>query len=228
MGRARSALIGTLPDTLHDRSVAIELKRRLKSEYVEPFRIDRTGHLDVLARKAARWAKGHAGRIGALDPKMPESIINREADNWRPLLAIAEAAGGEWPECARKAAEAAHAAGGEGEAAPIEVLVGDIKGIFAGKDVSPENSEDKITSADLVEALVGIEGHPWAEMGRARKPLTANRLAKMLRSLGIGPDTIRVGDKTPKGYFAHRFKDAFARFCPEGVSEDRNTATKSR
>ena len=28
---------------------------------------------------------------------MPAGVFNRAADNWRPLLAIADAAGGEWP-----------------------------------------------------------------------------------------------------------------------------------
>lgn len=212
-GPCAVALIGALPDTLSDRAVAIDLKRRLKTEQIEPFRCDRAGHLDVLARKAARWASDNGGRVGELDPEVPEGIINREADNWRPLLAIAEVAGGNWPERARKAAEAAHAAGGEGEAAPIEVLLGDIKAIFA------EKGEDKLTSADLVEALVKIEGRPWAELGRNRKPLTQNRLARMLKPLGIAPAKIRVADKTPNGYLATLFADAFARFCPEGGSE---------
>src|SRR5262249_41294209 len=88
------ALIGTLPDTLHDRSVSIGLKRRLPTEQVEPYRLDRVDHLDVLARKAARWAADNTERVAAADPAMPDGIINREADNWRPLLAIADEAGG--------------------------------------------------------------------------------------------------------------------------------------
>jgi hypothetical protein len=56
------ALIGQLPGTLSDRSVMIDLKRRLPSESIEPFRLDRTGHLDVLARQAARLGRpGNAG-----------------------------------------------------------------------------------------------------------------------------------------------------------------------
>src|SRR5262249_29684956 len=81
------ALIGILPDTLHDRSVEIELKRRLAKERITPFRFDRADHLDVLARKAARWAADNAERVAAMDPVMPTGIINREADNWRPLVA---------------------------------------------------------------------------------------------------------------------------------------------
>jgi putative DNA primase/helicase len=84
------ALIGRLPETLHDRSVIVALKRRLPSEPIKSFRSDRTEQLDALARQAARWASDNAERVANADPKMPEGVFNREADNWRPLLAIAD------------------------------------------------------------------------------------------------------------------------------------------
>jgi hypothetical protein len=96
------ALIGKLPPTLHDRSIVIDLKRRLRSEKVESFRLDCTAALDDLVSKAARWAFDNAAKIQAADPKTPDGLFNRDADNWRPLLAIAEAAGGHWPERARE------------------------------------------------------------------------------------------------------------------------------
>jgi hypothetical protein len=82
------AIIGTLPETLHDRSVVVDLKRRLPSETISPFYSDRTEHLDVLARKAARWCQDHAEEIKKADgPELlPPGIYNREGDNWRPLL----------------------------------------------------------------------------------------------------------------------------------------------
>ena len=93
-GPCAIALIGALPDTLHDRAITIDLKRRLASEKVAPFRSDRAEHLAVLARQAARWTADNAERVAAIDPEMPATIINREADNWRPLVAIADAAAG--------------------------------------------------------------------------------------------------------------------------------------
>ena len=45
-------------------------------------------------------------------------------------------------------------------------------------------------SADLVKDLIALEGRPWAEMGRARKALNQNRLARMLKPLGIAPDPV--------------------------------------
>jgi hypothetical protein len=93
-------------------------------------------------------------------------------------------------------------------------LLGDIRDIFKA---------DRMASADLVEALVAIEGRPWAEMGRSHKPLTQNRLARMLKPLGITPENIHIGDKVPKGYVFRHFEEAFTRYLPqEGASEPLN------
>ncbi len=147
------ALIGKLPDTLHDRAVAIDLKRRLPSEKIESFRSDRTGHLDVLARKAARWAADNAIRAADLDPEKPAGLYNREADNWQPLLTIADAVGGHWPERARKAALQGRKADDDDYRT---VLLGDVKAIFTERDT------DRLLSAQLVKGLV--DGHDIAKL----------------------------------------------------------------
>src|SRR6516225_3983232 len=57
----------------------------------------------------------------------------------------------------------------------LELLLADIRDAFADKvDVS---------SADLVKALVAIEGRPWAEMGKRGNPMTQKMLAWMLKSV---------------------------------------------
>jgi uncharacterized protein DUF3631 len=219
------ALIGTLPDTLHDRSIVLELKRRLPSEKVEPFRPDRAGHLDVLARKAARWAQDHADWIAAADPQMPGNIVNRAADNQRPLLAIADEAKGDWPERARKAAEAAHIAATDDAESRLELLLRDVRDAFADKTEMP--------SADLVKALVELEGRPWAELGKSRKPLTQNGLARRLKPLGIAPGHTDPQTRI-RGYKLTQFEEAFSRYLPpEGdsncstVQNAANTGTSS-
>jgi hypothetical protein len=201
------ALIGRLPDTLHDRSIVIDLKRRLPSERVEPFRPDRDPHLDEIASRAARWARDNTIAVSAADPEMPAGIYNREADNWRPLLAIADVAGGHWPERARKAAALSHEIA-EDDDSRLIVLLGDIRQIFANQGT------DRLPSSDLVEALVEIEGRPWAEYGRTGKPLTQNQLARLLKSLAIVPGTIRTETGTSKGYYLARFEEAFSRYLP--------------
>jgi putative DNA primase/helicase len=205
------ALIGKLPATLADRSITAELRRRLASEAVEPFRHDRTTHLDMLARKAARWASDNADCVRGADPDIPAGIFNRVADNWRPLLAIADAAGGDWPERARRVLAAM--AGANDDQSTGAMLFADIRDIFS------EREADRLPSSELAEALVAIEGRPWAEW-RHGKPITANGLARLLAPYGIAPATIRVGTKTPKGYQLADFADAFERYLPpDGASK---------
>ncbi len=211
------ALIGKLPDTLADRSVTIDLKRRLPSEEIKAFRPDRARHLDELARKIARWAQDNADRISKVDPEMPVGVHNREADNWRPLLAIAETAGGDWPGRAREAVMESRAAGGGDDESRLVVLLTDIAATFSEKDT------DRLLSADLVNSLVAIQGRPWADYGKNDKPLTQNQLARLLKPVAIAPDTIRTATDRGKGYQLHQFKEAFARYLSsEGGSQPCN------
>jgi putative DNA primase/helicase len=198
------ALIGKLTPTLADRSLSIDLRRRRPDEPIETFRFDRTDHLDRLASQAARWTLDHAASVRDADPEIPDGVFNRAADNWRPLLAIADVAGGEWPARAR---QAVRVASGSDEQSIRVALLGDTRVIFAERGV------DRLPSVELVEALVAIEGRPWAEW-KAGKPITANGLARLLAPFGITPDTIRTGDRTPKGYQRAHFEDAFSRYLP--------------
>ena len=45
-----------------------------------------------VAMKAARWVADNADAIRECDPNIPDAIFNRAADNWAPLLAVAEVA----------------------------------------------------------------------------------------------------------------------------------------
>jgi Protein of unknown function (DUF3631) len=200
------ALIGKLPATLADRSVPIELRRRRADEPIEAFRFDRTEHFDWLARKAARWARDNAEHIRGVDPDMPGGVFNRVADNWRPLLAIADAAGGDWPAGARLAVTRTGAVGDE-QSARVQSLA-DIRAIFT------ERGLDRLSPAELVASLTAIEGRPWAEW-KAGKAITANGLARLLAPFAIAPATIRTGGGTAKGYQRAQFDDAFARYLPE-------------
>jgi len=49
-----------------------------------------------LSRKLARWLKDNSDKLPS-SPQLPRGLINRPADNWMPLFAIAELAGGDWP-----------------------------------------------------------------------------------------------------------------------------------
>jgi Protein of unknown function (DUF3631) len=127
---AAIAMIGRLPDTLNDRSVVISLRRRKAEESVRPFRSDRADDLRLLARKMARWVQDHKVALTTADPDMGD-LMNRVADNWRPLFAIADAAGAHWPKRVREIAAAADKASVE-QSISIRLLR-DIRWIFDGR-----------------------------------------------------------------------------------------------
>jgi Protein of unknown function (DUF3631) len=207
---AAIAGIGKLPDTINDRSIAIELRRARPDETVTiaQLRHGKTERFDEIARKVRRWADDNAERVRSIDPAMPAGVLNRMADNWRPLLAIADAAGGDWPESARRACTAAVAETDDQSVKTL--LLSDIRAIFT------ERRTDRLPSADLVEALVAVEGHPWAEW--KGKALTKNGLARLLKQFPtadgrkIEPGSIRISDWAGKGYALVDFADAFSRY----------------
>ena len=164
-------------------------------------------------------------------PGNAEGVINREADNWRPLAAIAAVARGRWPTRLAKATTAAHAGTIEGDAAStLEMLLADIRDAFATDEATKVRDmfgaeQIEITSAALVKALVALDDRPWAEMGKVRKPITQNRLARMLKALKppIVPQKVGPKDARVSGYVLAHFKDAFERYLPpDGVSQPDN------
>ena len=205
---AAIAMIGRLPDTLDDRAITVRLKRRKPTERVRVFRGDRVDELRVLARKAARWALDNRKALTSADPEAGK-LINRAADNWRPLFAIADIAGGKWPRLARSTAKSAEAS--KEDQSIKTILLSDIRDV-----ITERRQSDRISSNELAAALGAIEGRPWAEW-RNGKPMTANGLARMLGPFGILPGTKRAGSDTFKGYLNSDFADAFASYLPDQI-----------
>jgi len=211
--------IGNLPGTLFDRAIVVRLARAKPGEVTTRFDSRRIEEETERCRKLARWTADHFDTLKRCDPKLPETAFNRLADNWRPLFAIAEVAGGDWPRrCAEAFAKLTSTddldADGVGS-----LLLADTAEIFS------KEGTDKIPSARLAEEVAAIEGRPWAEWGRQRKPISPNQLANLLRRFGISPTKIRFGDKTLQGYNRSDFEDAFQRYLPGPPSPERNTGT---
>jgi putative DNA primase/helicase len=206
------AAIGGLPGTIEDRSVIIQMRRRRPDEGLARFRVDRVGAQQELGRKAARWVADSADALRDADPALPAELNDRAADNWRPLLAIADRAGGPWPEKARRAAlELSAVKAGEADTMRTQLL-SDIRGMFREKKV------DRIKSETLVAILVAMTDRPWPTFDRGRW-ITPAGIARMLKPFGIGSETIRFGEELAKGYRLSAFEDAFARYLPsEGVT----------
>lgn len=199
--------IGKIAHTLLDRSVVIELRRKLETERVEKVRHAEVGLFENIRRKLTRWADDEMAHYKALRPKPIEAIHDRAADNWEPLLAVAMLAGGDWP--ARCLSAALTLSGAAQEAPSINAeLLADIKAVFERKRAS------KMFSTDLLAGLCEDTEAPWATWNRGRE-MTARQLSSKLSGFGITSGTIRIGTETAKGYVLDKFTDAFSRYLPD-------------
>ena len=202
------ALIGNLPGTLEDRSIVLVMRRRSPTERIERLRLDRLDQFEPLRRKAARWAKDNSEALRQADPEVPPGLNDRAADNWRPLLAIADLCGGKWPEAARRAATLLSGSTDEGDTTPRVQLLADLRDLFQ------ERAEDRLSSEQIVEVLGKMDDRPWPEWSKG-KPLTKNQLARLLKPFGIRSKVIRLKDgTTPHGHFLKDLEDSFDRYLP--------------
>jgi putative DNA primase/helicase len=205
-GPVAIALIGSLPSTLADRSIHIRLRRKATREIVERLRLDRIGEItEGLQRRCLRWAQDHLVQLRESDPSVPETLNDRAADNWRPLCAIAEVAGGEWLARVQKAIVALAGTEIDDDAMGV-MLLEDIRQIFL------DAGSEKMFSDHLVKALHGREERPWSEWGQQRKPISKTQLAGLLRPFEIWSKDIRIGTEKAKGYIQDDFADAWERY----------------
>jgi hypothetical protein len=199
------ALIGKLPAQLHDRSIPVSLQRRMANESIERLYYGEGCILDELARKITRWMDDNGEAVAQMKrPPLPARAFNRLGDNWRPLFAIAEVVGREWPQRCIKAFDSI---------APDDdtigtVLLMDIRAVFA------EHGGDRMTSLALCAALAALEGRPWAEWGKSAKPITQNQLARLLKPYQVSPVDVRTAEGTRMGYVLDRLERAFERYIP--------------
>ena len=138
---------------------------------------------------------------------MPATAHNRLGDNWRPLFAIAEVAGGDWPQLVLDAFNKLTAREYRDAQSLGVNLLHDIRQIFT----QLSEGSDRISSRELVVALCHIPDSPWLE-AHNRKPINETWLGRRLRQYNINSKTIRMGDDRAKGYELADFTEAFVRF----------------
>ena len=210
--------IGKLPDTVRDRAVPIELFRRARDEKVERFR-KREAEKEAAAirTEVEAWAKQPdiIEKLRGARPSLPDALSDRQQDICEPLLAIADMAGGEWPERARAALVALCSQSNDDDESLGVKLLSNIRGVFGGTHY------DKIATLELLKALVDLETDaPWASWWEAdlknhntRGP--AQKLARLLKPYKIVARVIRLpDDSTPRGYRREDFLEAWKRYLP--------------
>ncbi|MBI0298732.1 DUF3631 domain-containing protein [Streptomyces sp. PRKS01-29] len=210
--------LGSLPDTIMTRSVIIRMRRRARNEKVEAFRTRihvREGN--QLRDRLAAWAETVQERVTDAFPEMPQGVTDRPADVWEPLLAIADAAGGDWPRRARAACATLVQAAQTNDKHSLGVrLLTDLRDhVLIGVE--------RLPTVAILDRLNALDDAPWADMGG--KPLDSRRLSGMLGEYMTADNepvrsrNIRTGGGVLKGYFAEDLADAWARYCPPPSQE---------
>jgi hypothetical protein len=198
--------LGDLPDTILTRSVVVRMRRRAPNERVEPFRRRialAAGH--ALHKRLAAWSAELKRCAAAGWPLMPDGVEDRDADVWEALLAVADAAGGEWPARARAAAVALVAESKESTPSLGIRLLADLRAVFADRGA--------MHSATILTALLELPEAPWSEVV-AGKPLNTRGLSKRLSGYGIKSKPVRIGEKVERGYSRDDLADAWSRYLP--------------
>ena len=194
-----------LPATTLSRAIVIELKRKRPDDKAKHFRcIDDPG-LAELRQQAMRWSLDAGEALKGVEPDMPTGFDNRRGDNYRLILAIADLAGGDWPDQAREAAQ--RLSGAADVSSTGTRLLADIRRAF------DETDADALASTDLLGKLTAdADGH-WAEW-KGGKPLTQAQLARLLAPYGISPERFWRERNRQRGCLRERFQDAWDRYLP--------------
>ncbi|MBT2369534.1 DUF3631 domain-containing protein [Streptomyces sp. ISL-10] len=204
--------LGSLPDTILTRSVIIRMRRRARNEKVEPFRARLHEKEGVALReRLATWAQQARGWVTGAWPEMPEGISDRPADVWEPLLAVADAAGGDWPLRAREACVTLVKASQANDKGSLGVrLLTDLRDhVLIGVD--------RLPTIAILDRLNSLDDAPWADLNG--KPLDNRRLSRMLSDYmtadnePIASRNIRTTGGVLKGYYSEDLADAWQRYC---------------
>jgi putative DNA primase/helicase len=211
------ATIGDLADTLADRAITIVMQRRNRDQKIERLRRRDNTEFTKLRRMALRFAQDNMEALLEADAddrtQVPAELNDRAADNWRPLFAIADRAGGDWPQLAREAALAL-SGGASGDTDTMRVkLLRDIRSVCIDASGYPM---DRVRTTELISRLTADPEMPWAEYHKG-KPINANQLAKLLGQFGLVSGNLRfdVGTQA-KGYNLQLFGETWEKYLDDG------------
>jgi hypothetical protein len=200
------ALIGELPDTIADRAIRIRLERRTTDETIERFRRrDVAPGADSLRDTIADWCEPRLDELHASRPHLPDELDDRAQDCWEPLLALADLAGGDWPNRAHRAALALSGpqARQDEDASLTARLLKDIHQVFS------VNGSKRYRTADLIAELCKIEESPWGDW--YGKTISPQAVSKLLQPHRIKTMSVKVDGETVRGYKEEQFANAFHR-----------------
>jgi uncharacterized protein DUF3631 len=213
---ALAGIVGNMPATITTRAITIHMRRRAPGEEIAEFiEEDAIDEAEPLRLNLSSWVEDIAADLTGARPVMPAGVIDRKAEVWRALLAVADAAGGDWPQRGRAACKHFVLGADPGELSLGVRLLADLRVIFDG--------HDQLSTASILESLAALEEAPWGDM--YGKPIDSRRLARMLGKYGASPKVVRIGETTPRGYTREALTDLWHRYLPAVSATDETSAT---
>lgn len=205
---AAIAGIGDMPDTIEDRAVVITMRRRMRGETVTPFRSRRDNPrlCDLRERLHARVST-NIHTLVEIEPTLP--VEDRAADTWEPLVAIADLAGGHWPDIARAVCTIMTSQAVATDDTTLgERLLADLRQVF------DDPATKSMWTTQLVEQLAELDEAPWATYRDKRKDpkINSREIGYLLRPYGIKSRVMRSGNQTRRGYHRDDLADAWDRY----------------
>ena len=193
--------IGNQKDTIHDRSVHVEMQRRLPDFEVIKLPTFFYEETKQLRQQGLQWGMDN-GNLPMVE--IPNFGNDRAQDNWQPLARVAKACNrlDELLSAYKHAMFTTEAPENAGV-----TLLRDIQAIFT------EGGYKKMQSAILVEELIRRDESPWATW-RHGQPMTPNSLSRLLKPFKIQSKQLRIGSKNHRGFEAKQFENAFNRYIP--------------
>lgn len=196
--------IGTsaIPETVADRSIMIEMRRKQPGEDIEEFESDEIDEIFTpLRMELEAMARSRGSELRKIQVEKISELNARARDKWKPLLRIATLAGPDWLEMARTAAIALD--GGEedlGEQSENLRLLSDVRGVF---------NVPQMSSKGLCQALTNDEESEWIY----RPGFNQYFLSRLLKQYGIRTRALSTGvERGKRGYLRADFQDAWERY----------------
>lgn len=196
-----------VPETVLDRGLGIRLQKAPKGA-VEKLRERRPpAEAQELREQIVAWAENSLDALKTAEPAMPEELDARGDDICEPLIAIADLL--DVGNRARTAVVALRTGTEQPNTEDALRLLHDTREVFDG---------ERMTSNDLFDALIAIEGSTWGAWwgdDRDRKK-GLMRLARMLNEFDIRPSKLWFEERriSLQGYTRAQFDPAWHSYLP--------------
>jgi len=186
------------------RSIKISLRRKAVDETVARMPFDHVERSETFRDAMSDWAAENSDYISDMTVDGPTGASDRAQDNWTPLVRIAAAMGGDWPDRATKAFAKLEIRDKDDTASSIGLDL--LKDIYT---IMSQYSVQEMGAAQITKALISLPDTEWRSL-QYGKPITSKRLNQKLREYQIRP----VKRRDSNVYLFSEIEDNLHRYLP--------------